>query len=426
MVKAPFDRFKIPHKPGVYQFKDGKGKVIYVGKALDLFSRVSSYFSDYSSGSTGVKIRALAGEIKDVETIIVESEIEALVLEANLIKKFLPRFNVRLTDDKDYLYIKITQEKFPKIVTARKHDLKDAKTYFGPFPSAATVKTTLKRLRRVFPWCQNPAGKRPCFYYHIGLCPGPCAAKITGTQYKQKIDHFIKFMQGRSNDLKGKLQAEMDWKAHALQFEKAADVKKTLQGIEYLLQANKTQLYLENPNFLQDQDKKGLVELQQVLNLPQYPQRIECFDVSNTAGQLATASMVVLTDGEADKSQYRKFKITISGKPNDYAMMAEAVGRRLTHPQWPYPQLMLIDGGRGQVRSAKFKIKNSRFTKRAKLKIPVYGLAKRLEWIYPSDGEPIKLKRSSLALRLLQKIRDEAHRFAITYHKKLRSNSFLP
>lgn len=417
MISIPFDRHILPHKSGVYLFKDAFGKVVYVGKAIDLFSRVSSYFSDYQES---LKTRALVNEIKDVEVIVVESEIEALVLEANLIKKYLPTFNVRLTDDKDYLYIKVTKEEFPKIITARKHELRDAKTYFGPFPSATTVKTTLKRLRRVFPWCSNPAGRRPCFYFHIGLCPGPCAGRVTEEEYNQNIKNFVKFMQGKASDLVEQLKREMDAVSQKQEFEKAAIIKKTVLGIEYLMQPNKSSLYMENPNFLQDQNQKGLRELREELNLPTNPSRIECFDVSNIQGKQATASMVVLTDGEIDKSQYRKFKIIILGRPNDYAMMAEAVGRRLKHKEWPYPELMLIDGGRGQVRAAKYEILKTKY------EVPLYGLAKRMEWVYPVEGAPIKLKKSSLGLRLLQKVRDEAHRFAITYHKKLRAKAFLP
>ncbi len=417
MIQAPFDRSIIPHKPGVYIYKDASGEILYVGKAIDLYSRVSSYFANTQEHP---KTAALVEKIKDVETIVVESEIEALVLEANLIKKHLPPYNIRLTDDKDYLYIKVTKADYPQIITARRKELDDAKAYFGPFPSATTVKTTLKRLRRIFPWCQNPTGKRACFYEHIGLCPGPCAGKITKEDYDRIIKNFIKFMQGKKDELFEDLSSEMDKASSDLEFEKAQNIKRTLTGIQYLLQPNKAAAYLENPNFLDDQNQKGLEELKKYLNLENLPERIECYDISNIQGTNAVGSVVVLTNGEIDKSQYRKFKISISGKPNDYAMMAEMIRRRLKHTEWPYPELMLIDGGRGQVRAAELEISN------LKLEIVTYGLAKRMEWLYPPDGSPVKLPKSSLGLRLLQKIRDEAHRFAITYHKKLRAKAFLP
>ncbi len=426
MIQAPFDRGSLPHKPGVYIFKDKEGEILYVGKAIDLYSRVSSYFADYQEHP---KTSALVEKIKSVETIVVESELEALVLEANLIKSHLPPFNIRLTDDKDYLYIKVTKADYPQIITARKKELSDALQYFGPFPSATTVKTTLKRLRRIFPWCQKTGVRgqgignslKPCFYYHIGLCPGPCKGVISKEDYNQIIKNFIKFMQGKREELLKELNDEMTRLSEAQQFEQAQIVKRTISGVEYLLQPNKAQSYLENPNFLEDQNKKGLEELQKYLGLPKLPDRIECYDISNIQGINATGSIVVLTNGEIDKSQYRKFKIKISGKPNDYAMMAEMVGRRLKHDEWPLPDLMLIDGGRGQVRAAvnELRIKNY------ELRVPAYGLAKRMEWLYPPDGNPLKLPKSSLGLRLLQKIRDEAHRFAITYHKKLRAKEFL-
>lgn len=411
MVPAFLDRSKIPHKPGVYQFKNKSGKVIYVGKAIDLYHRVASYFNGHPGG-VHVKIRQLVSEIRGIETIIVESELEALILEANLIKKYLPKFNVRLTDNKDYLYIKITKEDFPKVLTARKHELKGSLKYFGPFPSSKTVRDTLKALRKVFPWCAG-LGKKPCFYFHIGLCPGACAGVITKEKYRKNIFRLAKLLEGKKEELINELNKEMASEAKKQQFEEAGRLKKIIQGINYLTQPNRIESYLENPNFLEDQSQLALEELQKVLGLKKLPERIEGYDISNIQGKEATGSMVVLTNGEIDKSQYRKFKIHISGRPNDVAMHREMMRRRLKHTQWPFPDLMIIDGGRGQARAAQFSILNFQFS------IPVFGLAKRLEWLYPPDGSIIKLSRKSPALHLLQKLRDEAHRFAITYHRKL-------
>jgi excinuclease ABC subunit C len=437
MIPTFIDRTKIPHKPGVYMYKDSSGKVIYVGKAIDLYHRVASYFN---SKDQGTKTEQLVKNIADVETIIVESEIEALILEANLIKKFLPLYNIRLTDDKDYLYVKVTKETYPKIITARKQDLSDAKKYFGPFPSSRTVKTTLKRLRRVFPWCANPPKtvasdksqdsskskstsstlatrhlNKPCFYFHIGQCPGPCAGVISPEDYNKTINRFIKFMDGRGIELKDELVKEMEAASSNLEFEQAQAIKRVVDGITYILQPNKTHMYLENPNFLEDQRMLALEEMQKHLMLPTLPERIECFDISNTVGQQATGSMVVLTNGEIDKSQYRKFKIQITGRPNDVGMHREMMRRRLKHKEWPLPDLMIIDGGRGQVRGVYEELQA------AEVDIPVYGLAKRLEWLYHPEDQIVRLPKSALSLRLLQRIRDEAHRFAITFHRKLRS-----
>lgn len=419
MIPSFIGKDKIPHKSGIYMYKDSSGRVIYVGKAIDLYNRVSSYFS----GPQNIKTTRLVENIADVETIIVESELEALILEANLIKKYFPLYNINLKDDKDYLYIGVTKDDFSQVITARKKDLLEIKSFFGPFPSSRTVKTTLKQLRKVFPWCSNPPGSRnksfrPCFYYHLKLCPGACVEVITKEEYRKIINRFVKFMEGKKDELLDELNKEMEEKSKNLEFEEAGRVKKVIEGINYLLQPNRVSSYLENPNFLEDERQKGLEQLQKVLNLTELPDRIEGYDISNIQGTDATGSMVVLTNGEIDKSQYRRFKIKISGKPNDYAMHSEMMERRLKN-KWPLPNLFIIDGGRGQVRASYKKLQEQG------INTPIFGLAKREEWLYPPEGEIIKLPKRSLSLRLLQKLRDESHRFAVSYHRKLRAKSFL-
>ena len=435
MVPSFLDKSLIPHSPGVYIYKNSSGKIIYVGKAIDLYHRVSSYFSGYEEdsrranvnhiGSLDTKTALLVKQIASVETIIVESELEALILEANLIKKYLPEFNVRLTDDKDYLYIKFTKEDFPKVLTARKHELKDSLRYFGPFPSSRTVRETLKSLRKVFPWCSatNLRGfngiqprrlqPRACFHYHLGLCPGACVGEISKEGYRKNINRLGKLLDGKKGELTKELVKEMAKASSSQDFEEARRLKKTITGISYLTQPNRIKNYLENPNFLEDQRQIALEELQRVLSLPTIPERIEGYDISNIQGHESVGSMVVLTNGEIDKSQYRKFKIKITGKPNDYAMHQEMMGRRLKHPEWTFPDLIIIDGGAGQVSAVFPLIRDSKFM------IPIYGLAKRQEWLYHPDGSIVKLPKSSGALKLLQKLRDESHRFAITFHRKL-------
>lgn len=426
----------VPHKPGIYIYKNGAGEVIYVGKAVDLYSRVSSYFNN---NWKDIKTAHLVADIAHAETIIVESEIEALILEANLIKKFKPHYNIRLTDDKDYLYIVITDEEFPKILTARKSELLKVKKWFGPYPSATAVKITLKKLRRIFPWCSgknqeagimNNAKRKACFYYHIGLCPGACMGTISKEDYSKIIKRFSKFLDGKKQELLEELGKEMENYSKVQNYEKAGRVKKIIEGINYITAPNKIAGYLVNPNFLEDLNKNSMEELQRALNLDEVPLRIEAYDISNFQGEEATGSMVVLTNGEIDKSQYRKFKIKITGKSNDYAMHAEMMERRLNHPEWGIPNLIIIDGGRGQVRSvlsvmSQVSSKKNNVTIKQFNNIPIFGLAKREEWLYPPEGEIIKLPRKNLGLRVLQKIRNESHRFAITYHKKLRSKTFL-
>ncbi|OGE26124.1 hypothetical protein A3H85_01510 [Candidatus Daviesbacteria bacterium RIFCSPLOWO2_02_FULL_40_8] len=413
MLPIFIEKSKIPHKPGVYLYKNQQKQIIYVGKAVDLYSRVSSYFSGPQYPRTATLVKEIAG----LETIIVESEVEALILEANLIKQYLPQYNIKLIDDKDYLYIKVSKEDFPKILTARKKELSGSLDYFGPFPSASTVKTTLKRLRRIFPWCTQGIGPRPCFYYHLGLCAGICAGVIKQKEYRQIIKRFIQFMKGNSKQLVDELTIDMNQASKTQKYEEAANLKKIIEGVNYLLQPNQVHLYLENPNFLDQQRRSSLCELQKVLNIKTSLARVEMYDISNIQGKNATGSMVVLTNGEIDKSQYRKFKIIISGRPNDVGMMSEMLNRRLKHREWPLPQLLLLDGGRGQARTAAFILKQ------INLQIPVFALAKQMEWLYHPEEEIIKLPKSSLAIRLLQKLRDEAHRFALNYHRQLRSKT---
>ncbi|MCL4365825.1 excinuclease ABC subunit UvrC [Patescibacteria group bacterium] len=416
MIPSTFEKSKIPHQPGVYIFKNSTDDVLYVGKAIDLYHRVSSYFS----GAQIPKTAMLVEQIADVDTVIVQSELEALILEANLIKKYLPPFNIRLTDDKSYLYIGLTKEDFPKIVTLRKKELNEVKKYWGPFPSSRTVKNTLKSLRRVFPWCSGPGYRsRMCFYYHIGLCPGACAGIISKKDYNKILSRFSKFMDGKVSELTDVLTSEMMQASNQQKFEEAAKIKRILEGISYMTQTNRAQLYLENPNFLEDERQLALESLQKDLNLKKIPERIEAYDISNIQGKESTGSMVVLTNGEIDKSQYRKFKIRITGKPNDVGMHKEMMRRRLNHKEWPLPDLIIIDGGRGQVRGVESILLTANFH------LPIYGLAKRMEWLYPPEGEVVKLSRRSSSLKMLQKLRDEAHRFAISYHKKLHRRAVL-
>lgn len=445
MIPSFINKSQLSHKPGVYQFLNKERQVLYIGKAIDLYSRVASYFnkdiSGLPAGRQG-KTAVLVENIAAVETIIVESEIEALILEANLIKKYLPPFNVILKDGKDYLYIGITKEDFPKIITIRKQDLKNVKNSFGPFPSSRTVRETLKQLRRVFPWCSNPPkssfkplGFEPkykaCFYYHIGLCPGACVGAVSKDDYQKIIRRFSKFLAGNKEELVTELTLEMEQSAKEQKFEEAGELKKILQGIFYLTQTNRVSRYLENPNFLEEEHKQTLLDLQKDLGLSELPERIEGYDISNLGGKEAVGSMVVLTNGEIDKSQYRKFKIHISGKPNDVGMHKEMMRRRFKHKEWLYPDLIIIDGGRAQANAAySVLVANN-------LKIPVFGLAKRMEWLYLPEGEIsaslsnsrdariIKLPRKSLALRLLQKLRDESHRFAVIFHRKLRDRDMI-
>lgn len=436
---------KLPKTPGVYIFKNKQGQPIYIGKALNIRRRVRSHFQQKPE-EFGYKQSFMLPQIRDTDYIEVRSEIEALLLEANLIKNHKPKYNSRLKDDKSYLYIKITTgEDFPEVLTARLTDIKSSKrniltkqvrdeklskiSYFGPFPSAKTVRDTLKSLRRIFPYCNCNFKvchkKKSCLWCEIGLDAGPCIGLISKEEYRQIIHRLILLLQGKKEKLIKEMEWEMALAAKHEEFEKAQLLKKQIAGIEYLTRpTTHPQIYLENPEYLAEKRKVGLLELKKILSLPKTPVRIECFDISNIHGKEATGSMVVFQNGQANKSQYRRFKIRLEGKPNDVAMMNEVIGRRLKHAEWLTPDLIVVDGGKGQVAGA-IEVLNE-----ADLTIPVIGLAKRMEEIIIPGGQDDKMIRKqefkvlrlpgdSAALHILQALRDEAHRFALAYHRKL-------
>lgn len=417
----------LPKRPGVYLFKNSNRQVLYVGKALDLRNRVKSYFHT-TENKLEVKTPLLVPQIASVEYIEVRSDIEALLLEANLIKKFQPKYNAKLKDDKSYLYIKITTgEDFPKVSTTRQENLPNT-TYFGPFPSAKTVRNTLKSLRRIFPYCncrfRTCQKRQSCFYHEIGLDAGPCLGLVSKEEYRRMVHRFILLLEGKKEKLIRELKSNMEEAARREEFEKAQSFKKQITGIEYLTRpVTSPQIYLEEPEYLAKMRQSGLGEIQKFLALERIPSRIECFDVSNIHGHDATGSMVVFYNGQPEKSQYRRFKIHDEGKPNDVTMIKEVIRRRLGHSEWPQAGLLVVDGGKGQVSGAREALSEH------KAEIPVIGLAKRLEEIIiPQKGREqqeteftiLRLPKDSTALHLLQAIRDEAHRFALSYHRKLR------
>jgi len=378
----------------------------------------------------GLKTQALVEKIKKIKTITVNSELEAFLLEANLIKKYNPKYNARLTDGKTYIRAKITiGEKIPKVLLARREESKNS-IYFGPFPSSNDLRIVLKLIRRIFPYqgvVNHP--KRYCLYYHLGLCP--CPPMFTTSQelkdYRKNIRHIVQFFEGQTKKIIKELENERDRESGREQFEKASDVQRKIDAIEFITSPRRSPFeYEQNPNLRTDIRNKELKELQKALetngvklgNLT----RIECFDISNIGGVHATGSMVVFINGEKDSSEYRRFQIKRPPKviPNDFAMMREVVRRRLNHRDWQFPDLIIVDGGKGQISSvnkALFEIN---------LEVPVIGIAKREELVITSDFKTIRLPRNSDALILVRRIRDEAHRFAITYHRKLRSRYLFP
>ena len=406
----------LPQTPGVYIYRNLDGGVIYVGKSVNLRSRVSSYFRPPEKLLP--KTEKLVTEIHKIEYIEVETEVESLLLEANLIRKYLPKFNIVVKDDKSPIYIKIDlSSKVPKVLALRKPKEKIAKGdyIFGPYPSSKTVASFLKNIRRVLPFCTHNADKKPCLYVHLGLCPDPYRNEENRLIYRKNLKILVKFLSGKYKKLISDLNKEMIAAGKKEEFEKALIIKNQIEGLIYVTQKVRyPDEYLRTPNLLSDLNLQKIRTLKSVLGLTKTPARIECYDISNFQGTNATGSMVVMTNGTPDKSQYRKFKIKTKNTPDDFEMHREMLSRRLKNI-WPLPDLFVIDGGKGQVSTAYSVLQEN------KIYIPIIGLAKRLEEIFlPNNPTSIMLDRNSPALLLLQQIRDESHRFAINYHRNLR------
>lgn len=424
-------KISIPETSGSYQFLDKKGKIIYVGKAENLRSRIFSYWQK-SANHTPAKY-AMIKRVKEIKWIKTESEIEALLLEANLIKKHQPKYNIVLRDDKRYIYIKISiEKKWPRVFIARK--LEKTGKYFGPFVSAGAVRETLKAVRKIWPYrsCKN-LPKKACLYYRIGKCPGMCEYKISEKEYKKVINQINLFLQGKKNGAFNIIKKEIkDLKLKIKNFKIESDkykgIFKKISMLKYRM-ANINNV-LEHANILGLIDKyaSDAVELAKVLGLSKVPERIEGYDISNIFGRHASGSMVVFSDGEPNKSEYRKFNIKIGqGKSNDIKMLKEILERRFKNT-WTLPDLIIIDGGRAQLNAAINVIK------RAEMDLTAIAISKgnglrsaraHDKIFFPGEKDPLELPLASPALHIIKRVRDEAHRFAVSYHIKMRKKKFL-
>ena len=530
----------LPDNPGVYIMKDAAGKIIYVGKAVVLKNRVRQYFQSQRNHTP--KVRAMVANVADFETIMTTSEVEALILECNLIKKHRPRYNISLKDDKSYPYVKVTmQDDYPRVFLTHRI-LKDGARYFGPYTNVTAVHESLKLLRRLFPLrnCKT-LQDRPCLEYHIKRCLAPCVGNVAKEEYDAMIQSVLLFLEGRTETVERELDARMKAAAEDYQFELAARLRDQLAAVrkvaekqnivtgagdqdaigmaraaagvcvqvffirsgkmigrehfllrgsedesdEALLAAFLQQYYhratfipreillpmdieeqalletwlaekkrakvpIEVPQrgtkhdivamaasnaekFLADEAAKiqqanaqtlgAVEELGRYLGLPKLPNRMECFDISHIQGSETVASMVVFEGGLPKKSDYRRFKIqSTEGKPDDFLSMREVTQRRYGDlPEDELPDLIVIDGGKGQLSSALEIIRGA-----GHKDVPVVGLAKQFELVFrEGESDPVVLPRHSQALYLIQRIRDEAHRFAITYHRNLRGKRNL-
>ena len=446
----------LPHKPGIYMMRDRFGTVIYVGKARDLRKRVSQYFHPSRRMGWDLKFQALVEAINDFDFHVVRSEPEALLLESKLIKEFHPRYNVSFRDDKRFLMLKVNlNDPIPRFTLTRlKQD--DGARYFGPFPNSGSLRSTLALVRRQYhlrgcrPLTPNDRDYKHCLYAHLKYCTAPCIGNVTREEYLDQVLAACDFLAGQCEEMQTQLEQEMRKAAQAQEFERAAELRDLLSDLSRT--TKKVNRFERVPYSLPQaiDPAKDLAELANALGLPAPPGRIEGFDISNISGTFKVASLVSFHHGRPDRANYRRFKIkTVEGQ-DDFASVAEVVRRRyarvLKEAQRPKPELssskpqistpaaevanqqaagrsaqalpdlILIDGGKGQVSAARGELE-----KLGLAHIPLIGLAKEFEEIHrPGENEPLRLSHSSGALKLLQQVRDESHRFANTYNAALR------
>ncbi len=399
----------LPNTPGVYKFLDSKGRVIYVGKAKNLKKRVSSYFR--KGKAHDARIEKMKSEIRDIALINAFSEAEALIYEAGLIKDLCPRFNVELKDDKSYPFLKLTvNEDFPRLFVTRKR-VKDGARYYGPYVNATLLRDALSFMKKVFKLrsckCLH---KKVCLEYHIGQCDGPCEGKVSRKEYARIVEQVKMFLEGKKADLIVDLEKDMFRASKKKDYEKALAVKNRIQALTSIQK-------------MHDRAKKPvfgeLEELKNALGLSDIPLHIECFDISNTGGVLAVGSMVKFVAGQPKRSGYRKFKIREIKGVDDYSMIREVVRRRYARvikEGSRLPDLILFDGGWGHLNVAREELVSMGLDK-----INIASIAKEYNHVYVQSRKmPVRFSPGSGVLLFIQRIRDEAHRFAITYHRKLR------
>ena len=432
----------LPHQPGVYLFYDRAGRLLYAGKSGSLRARVQSYFRADFAVNNAAK-QALVPLISRIKHRVTDSEIEALILEANLIKKLKPRFNRLMRDDKSYRWVAMTRETFPKVFITHEPKLlpatepkKVGKTwpsgpertlflarkraeFIGPFTEGRALKEALRALRRIFPYCTClKPHKKPCLNSQLKLCPGYCCLKKELRIKNEELRYLINIknlkavLMGRKNALVKSLTEEMKAASKAKQFEKAASFRDQIRALASLVRHKN----VIRAGFASAVLKPLKVQSRLLPFDPMALPRVEGYDISNIQGRFATASMVVFSLGEPSKAEYRKFKIRLRATPNDYAMLQETLLRRLKHPEWPLPQLFLIDGGAGQ-RSAAAAVLKAR-----RLSLPVFSLAKREALLYTENLKPPAALNDlpPAWAHFFIRLRDEAHRFAVKYHRYLR------
>ncbi|MDD5491862.1 MAG: excinuclease ABC subunit UvrC [bacterium] len=424
MTKSLLEKIKhLPDQSGVYLMKNRRGEIIYVGKATSLKKRVSSYFQGKGFSP---KVQALVSHITTIDYIPTNTEKAALLLEFELIKRYRPRYNVMYRDDKSYPFLKITmKEQWPRLLMTRVVR-KDGASYYGPYPDGSHLRKIVRAVRKYFSlrYCKKiKLPDKTCLYYHLKRCSAPCTGQISREQYLRILREVDLFLRNRPQQLLQYLDRQLKAYSQTMEYEQARRVYQEKQFIEEILarinfrQVNPGALLKRHLPELPQQQMLPL--LQKELRLPRLPRRIEAFDISNISGTLAVGSMVTFIDGNPAKQDYRRFRIKSVSGINDYAMLGEVLQRRYSHlMEHPAqkPDLILLDGGKGQLSQAVTELR------RLDENIPLASIAKREEKIFvPGQSEPLALDRRSPALQLVRHIRDEAHRFAVSYHRLLRS-----
>jgi excinuclease ABC subunit C len=426
-IPSPADKVKqFPAAPGVYLMKDGQGVVIYVGKAKNLRNRAGSYFT--TAAATEFRTAELVKQIVDIDCVPTDSEVDALLMEARLIKDIQPRFNTDLRDDKTFPYLQIrVREEFPRIEFTRKPRRRGVRLY-GPFTSARGLRIAIQVLQRIFQFrtCgldiksseERWRWFRPCLLHNIRQCTAPCNFRVTRKDYRRQIRRLCLVLEGKKDKLIAHMEKQMKQAAVALLFEKAARIRDEIDALRKLEMRGDVDKDLQ-PELFHINPRKGLAGLRKVLGLSKVPRVIEGVDIAHLAGEDTVASLVSFIDGTPFKPGYRRFKIKSVAGVDDFASMREVVSRRfhrLRDEEDVFPDILLIDGGKGQLSAAL-----DAFTLLHVEPPCLVSLAKQEEEIFrPDAAEPLVLKRNHPALRLLQSIRDEAHRFAQHYHHLLR------
>ena len=407
---------KLPASPGVYFHKNAAGEIIYVGKAAVLKNRVRQYFQNTQKD---IKTEALVREIADTDWIVVDTEMDALFLESEMIKRYMPKWNILLRDDKTVSYVRISMQDTVPYVSFTRTPMDDKATYVGPFYGKTAVEKAVRMLRRIFPYYTKPYGGKKTLDTDLGLTPGIEIGKTTPQDYKRNLRKLIKYLEGGREKLLKDLEKTMYDEAAKGNYELAAEARDQLAGLKEL----KRKIVFSDKEFLDISSDQALKQLQMMLGLEKPPRRIEGYDISHQSGENTVASMVVFINGAAARSEYRKFKIR-SSTNDDLKSMQEVITRRLKHTEWDYPDLIVLDGGITQVNAV------SSLTE--PYGIPVIGRDKSGDHsksasvkIVTQNHNTIELSKGSHVARLIARIDEESHRFAITYHSLLKRKNML-